>query len=87
MLRQFGLTRAQWGALFEQQGRSCACCRKDLGDGFRAAVDHDHVTGLVRGILCFDCNTSIGKLGDNAAGLARALAYLEPPAETIDEHW
>jgi Recombination endonuclease VII len=47
--------------------------------GKRAALclDHDHVTGAFRGWLCDGCNTGIGRLGDNVAGLARAIAYLE----------
>jgi len=40
-------------------------------------VDHDHETGKFRGWLCFNCNTSIGKLGDSVQGLLRAVAYLE----------
>lgn len=88
--RNFGLTREQWQTIFDRQGGVCACCRRPLPDGFRACVDHDHVTGEIRGIICFDCNTSIGKLGDDAAGLTRALVYVSgatAPAELIDEHW
>jgi hypothetical protein len=39
-------------------------------------VDHDHETGGFRGWLCSNCNTGIGKLGDNETGLLRALDYL-----------
>lgn len=45
--------------------------------GENLCVDHDHVTGTVRGLLCNGCNHGIGKLGDNAEGVRRALAYLE----------
>jgi hypothetical protein len=38
--------------------------------------DHCHETGVFRGWLCCTCNTAIGKLGDNIAGIERALAYL-----------
>lgn len=38
--------------------------------------DHDHETGRFRGWLCLGCNTAIGKLGDNEAGLRRALEYI-----------
>lgn len=79
MLRNFGVTREQWEIRFEAQGRRCACCQRDLGDGFRACLDHDHVTKGIRGIVCFDCNTSIGKLGDNVEGLTRALGYVRGP--------
>ena len=41
--------------------------------------DHDHQTDEFRGWLCSTCNRGLGHLGDNAAGLRRALAYLEMP--------
>ncbi|MFF3290030.1 endonuclease VII domain-containing protein [Streptomyces sp. NPDC003023] len=40
-------------------------------------VDHCHRTGRVRGVLCFNCNSAIGKLGDDPDTLRRAIAYLE----------
>lgn len=40
-------------------------------------IDHDHETGAFRGMLCHQCNTGLGKLGDSVAGLQRAIAYLE----------
>lgn len=43
-------------------------------------VDHCHDTGRVRGMLCHGCNTALGKLGDNVAGLRRALEYLTKEA-------
>jgi hypothetical protein len=42
--------------------------------------DHDHSTGEFKGWLCRNCNTALGGLGDDAAGLLRALAYLERAA-------
>ncbi|MGV5033770.1 endonuclease VII domain-containing protein [Streptomyces sp. NRAIS4] len=42
-----------------------------------AHVDHCHKTGRVRGVLCFNCNSAIGKLGDNPDAVRRAAAYLE----------
>lgn len=54
----------------------CECC----GARRRLALDHDHVTGMFRGWLCFNCNTSIGKLGDTEEGVWRALTYLRRAA-------
>jgi len=54
-------------------------CQK-CGSEFKSAndkhLDHDHDTRKPRGILCMDCNTGIGKLGDNIEGLLEALCYL-----------
>ena len=43
----------------------------------RLAVDHNHKTGRVRGILCSFCNTALGKFDDSVGLLARAIEYLE----------
>lgn len=56
------------------QGGACAICRQ-VSDG-TLHVDHDHETGKVRGLLCFDCNTAIAKLGDSLSGVLAATDYL-----------
>jgi hypothetical protein len=57
----------------------CENCGRPPGE--RALhLDHDHTAGKFRGWLCFACNSGIGKLGDNIAGLRRAIAYLERAA-------
>jgi hypothetical protein len=58
--------------LIERQGGLCLICRKAAP----TAVDHDHVTAAVRGILCGDCNTGMGQLRDNPWVLRRAIEYL-----------
>lgn len=76
-LRQYGLTEAQFAALFRAQGNACACCGRTTNKGNKSwCVDHDHQTGEVRGILCGLCNTGIGALGDNLEGLKKAVKYL-----------
>lgn len=40
------------------------------------AIDHDHKTGKIRGLLCTRCNTAIGLLNDNIDFLRRAIMYL-----------
>jgi hypothetical protein len=50
----------------------CECCGKRV----KTCLDHCHETGKFRGWLCFRCNTAIGKLGDNLAGLMKAVRYL-----------
>lgn len=76
----FGLDPSQIEALAASQGNACAICvRPFVASARRTAinVDHDHVTGRVRGLLCVRCNGALGALGDTADGLRRALAYLE----------
>ncbi len=64
------------------QGGVCAICglpetRVVKGKLNRLAVDHDHTTGRVRGLLCFRCNTCLGRFEDNVELLRAAEAYLE----------
>lgn len=58
-LRLYGLTATQLEEVLEPS--VCECC----GSTNRVAVDHDHKTGVVRGLLCVNCNTALGKLGDD----------------------
>ena len=77
--RQFQLERRyktdsvslEWMAL--QQGGLCAVCF----EGPARHVDHDHGTGEVRGIVCFNCNRGLGYFGDDLRVLYLAADYLE----------
>lgn len=53
----------------------CECCGNECSRTL--ANDHDHVTGVFRGWLCGKCNKAIGLLGDNEAGVRKALDYLD----------
>lgn len=72
----YGLTPEQYDAL----GTACEICgagRQDSRKGFRLAVDHDHDTGKVRGLLCGNCNSGIGLFKHDRDLLMKAIAYLE----------
>lgn len=75
LLRKYGITLDDYQKLYDEQNGVCAICGKpcDLG---RLAVDHDHETGRIRGLLCRRCNTAIGLLGDSLDGVLRAVDYL-----------
>lgn len=69
-------TAADREALLLAQGGRCAIC--DALPVLRPlVVDHNHQTGEVRGLLCGDCNTGIGQLGDHPTVLRKAAEYLE----------
>ena len=53
----------------------CECCGDAPGKQ-PLNLDHDHETGKFRGWLCVNCNTGLGKFGDNIAGLEKAIEYL-----------
>lgn len=65
--RTYGITLDQYGDLLERQGRGCALCKKTPEDeGKNLAVDHNHATGEIRGLLCSYCNHRvIGKHRDS----------------------
>lgn len=78
-IRRYGLTVSEYQAMLKAQDNRCALC---LGDwrgwnGSGPHIDHDHVTGRVRGLLCGHCNSSLGRFGDDPALLRRAADYLE----------
>jgi hypothetical protein len=70
--RKYGLTLEEFDALLAAQGGGCAICGNPDADN----VDHDHVTGQVRGILCFTCNVAIGLVGEDEDRLVGALTYV-----------
>ena len=72
---KYGITREQYNALADSQHGCCAVCLERPAGRLR--VDHCHDTGVIRGLLCHKCNSAIGLLGDTAARLERALAYLQ----------
>lgn len=74
LMIKYNFTLEGWSDLLERQGHRCACCKGDLG--IKPALDHCHETQAIRGILCSNCNTGIGKLGDNVEGLLRGEEYL-----------
>jgi hypothetical protein len=70
---KYGITLEQWATMVSLAGNRCEICGV-LDD--RLCVDHDHVTGLVRGALCRQCNRAIGQLGDSLEGIRKAERYL-----------
>ena len=74
--RRYNLTREQVDAM---AAAGCSICgRTDWpGRHARPHVDHCHSTGKVRGILCSECNTGLGKFKDDPERLRRAAAYVE----------
>lgn len=84
--RKFGITRQEYAELFHRQDGTCAICKKPetamrMGKIKALAVDHNHTTGAVRGLLCSDCNTGIGKLKEDRDILLNAIKYLDEYSE------
>ena len=81
VLKTYGLKAGQYQALYEAQGGVCYICQRAKGATKKLAVDHDHETGWVRGLLCGPCNKILGHLRDDPEAAARIVSYLtHPPA-------
>ncbi|MEU3452166.1 endonuclease VII domain-containing protein [Micromonospora sp. NPDC006766] len=72
---RYGVTVEWYEAKLKEQDGRCAIC--GARPEKRLAIDHCHVTGKARGLLCFLCNSALGRFEDDPARLRRALAYLE----------
>jgi hypothetical protein len=79
----YGITVEQYDEMFRSQGGLCAICgfpetaKRSTGRTTNLAVDHDELTGRIRGLLCGRCNTGIGLLRHDKARLRAAIDYLQ----------
>lgn len=79
---KYGLNLDDVCALMIAQDGYCECCGADFAGNVRWCVDHNHVTGKARGLLCYACNTGIGKLGGTIEGLRKGIDYLTKHGES-----
>lgn len=75
--RHYNISLGEFEVMLANQSGVCAICGREP-DGFQRAfaVDHDHITGRVRGILCPDCNRGLGGFQDDPELLRKAAEYL-----------
>lgn len=83
--RSFGIGLAEYSQMITDRDNKCDICgrpeREERGGKLKSlAVDHDHKTGAVRGLLCSACNQALGKFEDSQALLAAAIRYLDKHA-------
>ena len=84
----FGIDLAEYSQMLLGQDGKCAICAQPetqmRGGKVKAlSVDHNHSTGAIRGLLCSDCNTGIGKLKDDRSVLLAAIRYLDKHASNV----
>ncbi len=81
--RKYGLSHEDFTRLLEQQNYTCArqgCDTKHIEEK-PLHVDHCHETNIIRGLLCFNCNSALGKLGDSVESIEKVLEYLKRGTE------
>lgn len=79
---RYGITEAQYNEMYELQRGLCATCGNPPGvdkngKEKKLFVDHCHVTNIVRGLLCSNCNMALGLIRDNVQTLANMIGYLQ----------
>lgn len=91
-LATFGITPDDFDRLFSEQNGRCAICfqpeprKRQDGSNCELAVDHCHVTDVVRGLLCKDCNLVLGNAHDEPGRLRQAALYLEKHISQLKDH-
>jgi nitrate/TMAO reductase-like tetraheme cytochrome c subunit len=73
--KRLGMTVEQFWNMYENQKGKCVICLQDIA-AENSAIDHNHKTGKIRGILCKSCNRGIGLLKDSSEVLNRGSNYL-----------
>jgi hypothetical protein len=79
-LKRRGITIDGFWKLYDSQNGKCAICLDSIA-AENSAIDHNHKTGKIRGILCKNCNRGIGLLKDEAQILNSAYKYLSSAEE------
>jgi uncharacterized paraquat-inducible protein A len=84
--KRYGLTQKEFEKILQDQKGRCAICEEMLDV---PSVDHNHVSGEVRGILCRRCNSALGNFRDDPLILSKAITYLSggviPSAPVVKE--
>lgn len=76
--RTYGITNQQYLEMFQKQKGCCAICKRRQQElDVVLNVDHCHITGDIRGLLCVACNNLLGRAEDNITTLSNAIIYLE----------
>jgi len=74
---RYGISAKEYDALLARQNGKCAICGLEMDEGKRLAVDHDHETGKVRGILHVRCNSAIALFKASPEICRKEAEYLE----------
>ena len=75
---KYGITPEQFNDMYDSQGGKCKICGGEIINGTKSCcVDHCHITGEIRGLLCSRCNQGLGLFQDSSSYLTRAAEYLD----------
>lgn len=77
LVRRYGLSQTAYAAMLNAQGGVCATCLRPPENNRALCIDHDHQTGIVRGLLCHECNVAIGNMRDDHKTALSISRYLK----------
>lgn len=80
-LEKYGLTPEAYIEMLNEQEGKCCICENDTEEILQ--VEHDHKTGIVRGLVCGNCNKMLGQAKDNPKVLRAGADYLEKNSEVF----
>lgn len=75
--RKYNLSEEDYTNMLKSQNGVCFICKKVGNNYGRLNVDHNHATGVVRGLLCNICNSFLGRIDESSEALIRANTYLQ----------
>lgn len=75
--RRWGFPIEHFNTMLEKQKHKCLICNKIFENSKKSHLDHCHTTGIIRGILCTNCNIGLGHFRDNIDLLKSAVKYLK----------
>lgn len=82
LVRVYGITLDQLSEIYTKQGSNCLICGiSEEATGRLLSIDHCHITGKIRGLLCNLCNVGLGNFKDNTELLEKAINYLNEHKE------
>ena len=75
--KHYGISQEEFDSMSLAQNHCCKICKWPAGENRALDVDHCHLTGKIRGLLCNKCNRGLGLFKDNPSLLISAASYLE----------
>jgi len=76
-MKKYGISPKDYDKFFKEQNGRCAICNVHQSEVTRRFdIDHNHDTGKVRGLLCYNCNRALGLFKDSTKIVSKAFEYL-----------
>lgn len=80
LITAYGITLDEYDRMYTKQNGCCFICKDDF-EKFKLVIDHNHITGKVRSLLCSNCNTGLGMFKENKNTLLNAIKYIDHHGE------